>query len=401
MPESTSDYKRLILKHLHLQGYKSIEDLKVELKDGLNVLIGKNGAGKSNFLDCVNQVTRLLYRNVPNLPCRYVKINLLASDNNFFTIELTRLSQKHAHSIDRESSNALINKRFFINDDLIYDNSNQDDVLAHIHFDNSEYDFKGNMGILLQRMQYIPFYPLNIEFSIPHQIDCVNVPGILKIPFDVTEIWDVPESFLFIVHLFYDLMSSDFGEKISKTKSLIKSSLLKQLKLSPNILNNLNVYSPIQDVRFNQNINIYTDDKMFIVENLKLDFKVNNTWMPWSQLSDGTKRLFYLISEISNKENGLILIEEPELGIHPHQFNLLMTFLKEQSQEKQIILSTHSPKALDHLSEDELDNILVASYTKKSGTQIKHLSAAQKKKATAYMKEVGFLSDYWTLSDLE
>ena len=68
-----------------------------------------------------------------------------------------------------------------------------------------------------------------------------------------------------------------------------------------------------------------------LIENIQLDFKIDGRWLPWSQLSDGTKRLFYIIAEVSNNE-ALILIEEPELGIHPHQFNLLMDFLKEQAE---------------------------------------------------------------------
>ena len=123
--------------------------------------------------------------------------------------------------------------------------------------------------------------------------------------------------------------------------------------------------------------------------------------MPWSQLSDGTKRLFYLITEITNWTGGLILVEEPELGIHPRQFHLLMQFLKEEAEEKQIIMSTHSPQALNFLEESELLHILITYYDQKKGTLIKHLSTSQISKAKKYMKEVGFLSDYWMLSDLE
>ena len=108
-----------------------------------------------------------------------------------------------------------------------------------------------------------------------------------------------------------------------------------------------------------------------------------------------------MITEITNQESGFVLLEEPELGIHPHQFNLIMEFLKEESENKQILISTHSPQALNHLKEDELSHILISSYQSAKGTQIKHLSSAKIKKAKKYMNEVGFFSDYWMLSDLE
>jgi predicted ATPase len=78
-----------------------------------------------------------------------------------------------------------------------------------------------------------------------------------------------------------------------------------------------------------------------------------------------------------------------------------MNFLKEQSEEKQIIISTHAPKALDHLNQNELNSIILTSYDLKKGTKMRHLNADEVKKAKLYMKEVGFFSDYWLMSDLE
>ena len=191
-----------------------------------------------------------------------------------------------------------------------------------------------------------------------------------------------------------------YDDESNKIRDIKKEDVLNQLKVKEKIIENLKVYTSIEDVRFSSNINIYRDEKSIIIDNIKIEFKLNGNWLPWSQLSDGTKRLFYIISEVTNS-NGLVLIEEPELGIHPHQFNLLMDFLKEQSEQKQIIISTHSPKALDHLSQDELSNILLTYYDLKKGTQIRHLTKKEVAKAKRYMKEVGFFSDYWLLSDLE
>jgi predicted ATP-dependent endonuclease of OLD family len=36
---------------VHLKGYKSIRDVSVTLNKGLNILIGANGSGKTNFLE--------------------------------------------------------------------------------------------------------------------------------------------------------------------------------------------------------------------------------------------------------------------------------------------------------------------------------------------------------------
>ncbi len=39
------------ISHVHLKGYKSIIDTEVELHPGLNIIIGPNGSGKTNFLE--------------------------------------------------------------------------------------------------------------------------------------------------------------------------------------------------------------------------------------------------------------------------------------------------------------------------------------------------------------
>ena len=99
--------------------------------------------------------------------------------------------------------------------------------------------------------------------------------------------------------------------------------------------------------------------------------------------------------------NRIIFIEEPELGIHPHQFHKLLEFLKEESENKQIIITTHSPQSLDVLNFNELDRIIIAYSTNiKEGTKLRHLNENEVLKANEYIKE-DFLSDYWLYSDLE
>jgi putative ribosome biogenesis GTPase RsgA len=43
--------KKVYLKHVRLRGYRTILDTRIDLEPGLNIIIGKNGVGKSNFLN--------------------------------------------------------------------------------------------------------------------------------------------------------------------------------------------------------------------------------------------------------------------------------------------------------------------------------------------------------------
>jgi predicted ATP-dependent endonuclease of OLD family len=44
----------MMLKKLVIQGYKSCDDMVIEPNRGLTVLIGANGAGKTNILTAIN-----------------------------------------------------------------------------------------------------------------------------------------------------------------------------------------------------------------------------------------------------------------------------------------------------------------------------------------------------------
>jgi predicted ATP-dependent endonuclease of OLD family len=77
-----------------------------------------------------------------------------------------------------------------------------------------------------------------------------------------------------------------------------------------------------------------------------------------------------------------------------------MTFLKEQSKEKQIILTTHSPQVLDILNKDELDRIIIADFDPEKGSTFRHLDDKEIANAQNFMSDM-YLSDYWRFSDLE
>jgi predicted ATP-dependent endonuclease of OLD family len=98
--------------------------------------------------------------------------------------------------------------------------------------------------------------------------------------------------------------------------------------------------------------------------------------------------------------NQILLLEEPELGLHPHQLADLMKFLQEQAKHKQIIISTHSPIVLDAIDPYELDRVQIAELTP-DGTQLRRLTPEQQKKAQIFADKTGLLSDYWRFSDLE
>ena len=79
------------------------------------------------------------------------------------------------------------------------------------------------------------------------------------------------------------------------------------------------------------------------------------------QLSDGTLRAICLISLLLQPEANLpclIVVDEPELGLHPYALNVISSLFKAASHHTQVLVSTQSSTFLD--SFDPEDIVVVA-----------------------------------------
>lgn len=87
------------------------------------------------------------------------------------------------------------------------------------------------------------------------------------------------------------------------------------------------------------------------------------------QSSDGTLRaLAILLAVETHPPTGVLLVEEPEQGLHPWAIRTLIAHLREVIAERriQVILTTHSQQVLDSLDPQE---VLVASRSATEGTR--------------------------------
>lgn len=80
---------------------------------------------------------------------------------------------------------------------------------------------------------------------------------------------------------------------------------------------------------------------------------------PWKAhvLSDGTLRFICLTTLLLQPKNLLpdtVLIDEPELGLHPFAINLLAEMLKEAAESKQVIVSTQSVELLNNFQPEDV-----------------------------------------------
>jgi predicted ATP-dependent endonuclease of OLD family len=368
-------------------GYKSIESVSIEFEKGLNILIGQNGTGKSNFFEALSFT--LIIQD-------FSKIKIPHSwDIDFITFKKKDINWKKQGHIPNQFIGVTFNQKISINENNVLNSMNLDENDPILLFHGNPHGFWGELD---SRKNYLSIYPNHfISFNLPESLEGVEKP--LHLNFEISDPFTYSVSSINLIEskLSFDEFSTLFKEK----KKLDKTLFHHHFEFNESIKRKVSQVTQIEDFRISNNINIYQNEKRITIKDIILEFKVHGEWMPWSWLSDGTKRLFYIVSEVASQEHGITLIEEPELGIHPHQFHLLMNFLKEESRDKQIIVSTHSPQALDYLDADELSHIIIADYDDKKGTQLRKLNAKEKKDALKFTKEVGYLSDYWLYADLE
>jgi predicted ATPase len=74
-----------------------------------------------------------------------------------------------------------------------------------------------------------------------------------------------------------------------------------------------------------------------------------------SQLSDGSIRFICLVTALMQpKPPSIIIIDEPELGLHPYAIVLLGSLIRAASEKSQIIISTQSVALLNEFTIDDL-----------------------------------------------
>lgn len=96
------------------------------------------------------------------------------------------------------------------------------------------------------------------------------------------------------------------------------------------------------------------------------------------QLSDGTLRAIALITLLLQPEEDLpdvLIVDEPELGLHPHAVELIAGLARAAAVGTQVILATQSIAFLDHFGADEV----IVAESRDGSSQFRHLDAEQLK----------------------
>lgn len=328
------------LNRITVKGFKSINNLDLSLNN-LNVLIGSNGAGKSNFVSVFTLLQKVLKKEL-QLYTQQCGINSL-----FYK--------------GRSVTDTIRFKFFFGDNSYGYHLYPTDD--NRIIFETEFFGYESTESSVAFAHEESKW-----EKGVPNRIDSYVKPILQK------NMWRV--------YHFHDTGRTakvKMEHNLSNNESLMfdASNLAAFLyRLKHNYQKNYNEI--VETIRL---IAPYFDDfrlepresnKELIV--LQWRQKGCEDVFNASQLSDGTLRficLTTLLLQPSDLQPATIIIDEPELGLHPYAITLFADIVRQVSVNKQIILSTQS---VELLNEFDVRDIIVVNKDNEGASIFKRLN---------------------------
>lgn len=305
-----------MFKSVTIQGFKSIKSQRVDL-GRMNVLIGGNGAGKSNFLS-VFQLAKVVGEG---------ELDAWV-DGNGGANRVLYLGRKNTSEIrlvfelENKKGQALTGVGLGFTE--IADNLSLAFIDRYIH--NSPNHLVMTTGVISDEVAAL-FYPLRVY----HFVDTGRTSPIKQnCNVDDNRFLRVDGSNLAAVLYF-------ISRKYPKQFSLIEQTIQ---EVAPSFAG-----FDLQPSRYNESL-------------IKLAWRqkgASDAYFDAEQLSDGTLRMLCLVTLLMQPElPEILLIDEPELGLHPAALALFCALVKKASRESQIIISTQSIDIVNMFSADDI-----------------------------------------------
>ncbi len=315
-----------MITKIEIYGYKSIKTLSLELRP-INILLGGNGAGKSNFISVFSLIRNIYNQNLQNYIQRKggvdsilhfgqkntskIKIKLHFKENdseNQFSINL-ELGQ--GTLFIKETKTAF---KWFYWRDQIHETNVQESNFKNIH--------SGQAYWVNNRLK---------EFDAYHFHDTSDSSP-MKMMSDLHDNHFLRPDGSNLAAFLYYLQEKE--PKVFKRIELTVRSIapfFSHFVLKPNRLN----------------------EQKIQLEWAETDFA--DSYFTAHHLSDGTLR-FICLAVLLMQPNPpkTIIIDEPELGLHPVAINKLAALIRKVSNTSQVILSTQSINLIDQFEPQDI-----------------------------------------------
>lgn len=318
----------MTLEKLSITGYKSIEHAEVELR-ALNVLIGGNGAGKSNFIGIFELLREIVEGRLA------VHVGRRGGAD-----ALLRFGRAHTPAL-------VIDFDFDPNGYRLELAPSDDDGLVFVE-EVCSFRGQGHQPPFEERLGGGGHRESKLSSSAETLPIAADVLGIIRS-------WRV--------YHFHDTSSSarikqlgDIGdnEALRPDASNLAAYLYRLENTAPSsyalIVHMVQRVAPFFD-GFKLHPDRNNEDKI----RLEWSERGSDAYFNAHALSDGTLRFICLATLLLQPElPSVILLDEPELGLHPLAITLLADFLQRAAHQTQVVVSTQSVTLVDELDPGDL-----------------------------------------------
>jgi predicted ATPase len=309
------------MDYLEIQGYKSIKSAKIDFNP-INILIGANGSGKSNFISFFEFLNRLYNRNLNEY------IALLGGDN------------KILHNGKKETNQIYFRTEF---------GKGQNGYSATLTsgadtfvFTDERLIFRSDMGVPIDRSDTEARIKITDNYRAKYVIKYLE--GFRKYHFHDTS---AQSPFTQLSHIENDIYYlyekgnnlAAFLFSIQQTNKIVYNRILKTIQ---------SIAPYFSDFYFQPN------KENFI--RLQWKDRFSDTLYGVNDLSDGTIR-FIALTTLFMQPNlpETIIIDEPELGLHPTAISKLSGMIKSvASRGCQVIIATQSTDLISYFKPEDI-----------------------------------------------
>lgn len=320
------------LDKLTIKGFKSIKSLEDFELGKLNIMIGGNGAGKSNFVDIFRMLRAMVDENFANFiaECGGADDFLFNGPKQTKMIEAEFLFDKnsYAFALEPTASDTFLIKmereRYLDRSWTIIGSGGLESKITANKNEESQV-YRGVSGVGYYIHESIS------NWVVYHFHDTSSTAPMRR--FEIT---------------------AD-NARLRPNASNIAPFLLELRKEEPKFYSEI-----VEAVKL---VTPFFDD--FILKPRKKGEKetVNLSWkqkgsdypMQPYHFSDGTIRFICLVTSLLQPEPpSTIVIDEPELGLHPYAIEILAELIQAASEKTQVIVSTQSPLLIDNFDPEDI-----------------------------------------------
>lgn len=308
------------IEKIYISNYKNLENLEMNFKKNneildLVVLTGSNGSGKTRILECI-------------LNCfeNYINSNY-KEDKNRLDIYFQENEKKCFNEIlDLEMFFKILNR---------YNWNKEESFVLGDNYKKDDFFEKGK--ILKEKLEVLPkiiYVPTEINFQ---KMDTASTTLVQKYRFinivDTNLIKDIPS---FIATKIITAIFQNKNEKVGDVQK--------------------KVFDEINEIFEILEINVKVEDISQDGRNIPIFKNSAGEKFDINELSSGEKQLFLrtLAIKMLNPENSIILIDEPELSLHPKWQQQIVDVYKKIGKNNQIIIATHSPHILGSVKKENI-----------------------------------------------